>query len=133
MKKSMHQTFIQMNKQMKVSTLLRKSLLGIRVTPFTSPPLFRIANWEVYDAGKVDILPIEERNRNLNYQIQRGEKEKILVRMFLAPDKNTILKTNYYYILSNSDSEQSFYLVHALINRIGIPLSDDHQLNCFDF
>ena len=122
-----------MNRQVKESTLLRKSLLGIRVTPFTCSPLFQINDWSVFDAGKVDILPIEERNRNLNYQIQRGEKEKILVRMFLTPDKSTILKTNYYYILSNSDTEQTFYMVHALINRIGIPLCDDHQLNCFGF
>ena len=122
-----------MDRQVRESTLLRKSLLGIRVTPFTSKPLYKINNWKVYDVGYVEILPPEERHRNLNFQIQRGSLEKILVRIFLSPNKTTILKTNYYFILNNSDSELTRYVVLSLIKRIGIQLCSDHQLNSFEF
>lgn len=118
---------------MKESVLLRKSLLGFRISPFDTPPLFRISDWEVFDAGKISLLPPDVRARNLNYQIQRNDKEKILVRIFLTPDKTTILKTNYYIILKNTDEEQSLYLVRSLQQQLGIPLCDDHQLNFFGF
>lgn len=122
-----------MDNQVSETSLLRKSLMGIRVTPFTCKPLFRINNWKVYDCGKVDLLPTEERNRNINYQIQRGDVEKILVRIFLSTDKTKILKTNYYFILTNTDIEHALYLTLWLQNKIGIPLSNDHQLNRYGF
>ena len=122
-----------MDNQVNDSSLLRKSLLGIRITPFTSKPVFKINNWKVYDCGKVDLLPAEERNRNINFQIQRGDVEKILVRFFLSPDKTIILKTNYYFILTKTDTENALFLTLWLQNRIGIPLSKDHQLNRYGF
>jgi hypothetical protein len=122
-----------MDKQVSETTLLRKSILGIRVIPFTCEPLFKINNWNVFDAGRVNLLPPEERNLNINYQVERGAIEKILIRIFLTPDKSAIRKANYYFILNNTDSEQTHYLALSVVKRMRIPMSHNFQLNRFGF
>jgi hypothetical protein len=122
-----------MDKHLKESSLLRKSLLSIRSTPFTTPPLFRIHNWNVYDAGSVQLLPAEDRARNKNYQIEKSENEKILVRMFLSSDKSTVERTKYFYLLKNSDEECTLYIVLALLARVQYKISPDHELLPFGF
>lgn len=122
-----------MDKHLKESSLLRKSLLGIRVTPFTTPPLFQILDWNVFDAGVVQLLPPDDRMRNKNFQIERGENEKILVRMFLSSDKSTIERTKYFYLLKNSDEECTLYIVLALLARVQYKISSDHELLPFGF
>jgi hypothetical protein len=122
-----------MDKHLKETSLLRKSLLGIRVTPFTTPPLFRIYNWNIYDAGTVQLLPPENRARNKNYQLERGENEKILVRIFLSDDKLTVERTKYFFLVKNTDEEISLYMVLGLLSKIDFKISPNHELLPFAF
>lgn len=121
-----------MDKQVSESTLLRKSIIGIRAIPFTTNPVFKINNWNVFYLGDVNLLPPEQRKLNLNYQIERNDNEKILVRIYLNTNKSQIIKTNTYN-LNKMDSESVLYLAWALIQRIGIPISQDHKLTRIEF
>lgn len=121
-----------MDKQVKETTILRKSLVGIRVTPFTTLPEFQINDWNVFNAGEVNLLPPVERKLNLNFQIERSDDEKILVRIFLSPEKTQIIKTNTY-CFKKMDNESVLYLAWSLIKRIGIPVCQEHKLNHYEF
>jgi hypothetical protein len=113
--------------------LLRKTLLGIRISPFDQPPILKINNWKVYDAGKVDSLPPEERKLNFNYQIERGDSEKILIRIYLDSEGRKINKIKYYYI--TCDSELAYYLMMEFIKRLQpkYSLSKNHKVFEFPF
>jgi hypothetical protein len=117
----------------KVTTLLRKSLLSIQVTPFGEEPLFKICDWNVFNAGAVQVIPPEDRARNKNYQIQRGENEKILVRIFLSTNKKIIEKTKIYFLRSNSDEELTLYISLALLAKLPYEISANHELLPFAF
>ena len=88
-------------------------LLGIRITPFETKPVFIIDKWKVYNAGA---LPIENPHRNLNLQIERDDNEKIVLRIFLN-DKVEISHAKYYFI-KGVDEELSFYLCMSVIHRL---------------
>ncbi len=112
---------------------MRKALIGIRVKPFTEGPILEINDWKIYDAGRVTLLPPEDRLLNENYQIERGENEKILVRIFLSHDRATIEKTKYYYLIKNTDEESALFLSLALLKRLPYHLNPNHELLPFGF
>lgn len=116
-----------------VESQIRGSLLGFRIKPFLSPPIFQLKNnWNVFDAGKLSILPPDDRRLNDNYQIER-EKEKILVRTFLK--NNEIVKVKYFYIKKNTDDEIAFLITMALLMRLSVmyPLASGYLLIRFGF
>jgi hypothetical protein len=117
------------------SQLYRRTLIGIRITPFTVPKLFKIAGWNVFDAGHVDTLPPEERQRNLNYQIQRGDTEKILVRLYLDDSKTKIRKLKFHYVSRYTDYELAYFVTMALTKKLRnkIQLTEDTDISRHEF
>ena len=122
-----------MDKHVRESALMRKSLLGIRVTPFDEAPVFKLNEWQIFNAGRVMILAPEDQVRNENYQIERGEREKILVRIFLSTDKTTIERTKFYYLIKNTDEEIALFLTLALLKKLPYNITPDHELMPFGF
>ena len=123
----------EMHKHVRESALMRKSLLGIRVTPFEEEPVLNINEWKIFNAGRVMILAPEDQIKNENYQIERGACERILVRIFLANDKRTIERTKFYYLTKNTDDEIALFLTLALLNRLTYNISPEHELIPFGF
>jgi hypothetical protein len=111
------------------SGLMRRVLLSIRTTPFECKPKWIVGKWKIYDAGRVKDLPVEDQIRNLNFQIQRNDLEKILVRIFLNSDR-VIVKTKYYYI--HTDEELAFYLTRVVINKLKKEYLISHKHELFE-
>jgi hypothetical protein len=113
-------------------SLTRTLLKGLRINPFTDPPILTIGRWKVYDAGDVPELDPESRKLNLNFQIEGCRelfKEKILVRIFLNQNK-TIIKTKYVFIAFETDEELAYLVTMALLNQLSCkyPIHANHKI-----
>jgi hypothetical protein len=113
-------------------TLTRTLLKGLRINPFTDPPILSIGRWKVYDAGDVPELPPETRKLNLNFQVEGCDalyKDKILVRVFLNQNK-LIIKTKYVFIATETDEELAYLITMALLYRLSkkYPFHENHKI-----
>jgi hypothetical protein len=115
------------------SSLLRRCLLGIRVSPFREESIFDLqGGWKIFNAGKIDILSPEERKLNENFQIERSG-ERVLVRIFLKDEK--IDRVKYYFLIKYTDEELAFLITRALLIKLAdkYPLSINHTISKYGF
>lgn len=105
---------------------IKQVLIGIQLNPYNTKPIFEFDRWGVYaiPANKI----IVDNHYHRNYQINRNDTEKIVIRTWLNRNLE-ITKIRYYY-LKTKDAELAGYLVKILIKRISskYPISESITL-----
>ena len=111
----------------------QKVLLGFHFGPRKLTLVGKIHRFSVYDAGKIDVLPPENRSRNINFQIEGNNTEKLVIRVFYHR-KYQIKKVLFYY-LKDFDNETVAYIVKEQLKRLlkYSTLHDEFQLRKIDW
>ena len=93
---------------------IKQVLIGIQLNSYKDKPLFEFDSWKVFVIPSIKLIAGHQYHRN--YQINRHETEKIVVRTWLT--KNMEISKIRFYYLKGTDPELASYLVQILIKRI---------------
>ena len=106
--------------------------IGIIGSKFKCEPVDRIHRFAVYNRGKFDLLPIDEQVKNINYQINGGEGEQVVVRLW--KNEQGFYKCRYFHS-KGIDKELAGLLAREWVKRLQIQFkfSNEFELKEIDY